>query len=335
VIRRSLAELADAALEVSVVGSFTNVGYAARRGLFAWPAVPPGALTGQTALVTGANSGIGLATARAFADLGARVILAGRSRDRLESVRLELLEEHADDRFPVVEVDMGSLGSVRRAVEEIQTTEARLDVIVDNAGAVFDSRAESPDQIEATLATMVVGPFALVSELLPLLRRSAVGSGRAPRVISVASGGMYLQPVEFDDLEWRTRPWDGLRAYAQAKRIQVAIMRERHRRERQGAQGRAAPPVRFSAMHPGWVDTPGVAASIPRFRRLLGPWLRSAAQGADTIVWLAADPAAGAAGGRLYLDRRARPFDRLPATRLDADARRRLWDLVFHLASPA
>lgn len=334
-IRRSLAELADAALEVSVVGSFTSVGYATRRALSAWPAVPPGALTGQTALVTGANSGIGLATACAFAELGARVILAGRSRGPLESVRLELMHEHADNRFPVVEVDMGSLGSVRRAVEEIRTTEARLDVIVDNAGAVFGTRTESPDRIEATLATMVVGPFALVSELLPLLRRSAVTSGRAPRVISVASGGMYLQEVEFGDLEWRTRPWDGLRAYAQAKRIQVAIMRERHRREGKGVlRGRAAP-IRFTAMHPGWVDTPGVAASIPRFRDLLGPWLRSAAQGADTIVWLAADPAADAAGGRLYLDRRPRPFDRLPFTRLDAEARRRLWDLVSQLASLA
>jgi hypothetical protein len=81
-------------------------------------------------------------------------------------------------------------------------------------------------------------------------------------------------------------------------------------------------------MHPGWADTPGLAATLPAFHRLMGPILRTPTEGADTIVWLAADPAAAGRSGGLFLDRRPRPFDRAPMTRLSAADRRRLWDLV-------
>ena len=85
-------------------------------------------------------------------------------------------------------------------------------------------------------------------------------------------------------------------------------------------------------MHPGWADTPGLAASLPRFQRLLRPILRTPDEGADTIIWLASDPRADAHPGRLYLDRRPRPFDRLPATRTSLGERRRLWEVIVELA---
>ena len=195
--------------------------------------------------------------------------------------------------------------------------------MIDNAGAMFPERTIGPDGIEATLATMVVGPFALIAGLLPLLRRT----GQA-RVVAVTSGGMYAQPLDLDDLAWARRPWNGTRAYAQAKRAQVALIREWARR---------VPPddVAFSAMHPGWAATPGLEASLPGFSRVMGPLLRTAGDGADTAIWLAADPATAGDTGRLFLDRRARPFDRAPQTRLTGADRRRLWDLVVRLADVA
>ena len=180
-----------------------------------------------------------------------------------------------EDRFPIVVADMASLASVAEAVDRIRSSEARLDVIVDNAGGIFPERTESPDGIEATLATMVVGPFALIAGLLPLLRRT----GRA-RVIAVTSGGMYAQALPLDDLQMRSGPFDGTRAYARAKRAQVAMMREWARRV-------PSSEVTFTAMHPGWADTPGLDASLPGFARLMRPILRSAAEGVDTIIWLA------------------------------------------------
>ena len=319
----NLAALIDEALEVSIVGSFSRVGFEVRRRIFGWAPFQTGALAGKTVLVTGPTSGLGRAATDALAALGARVVLVGRSEERLSALRAELTASHGHDRFPIVVADMGSLASVRAAVARVVETEARLDAVVDNAGAIYPERTEGPDGIEATLAILAVAPFVMISELLPLLRRTP-GS----RVISVTSGGMYTQPLKLDDLQWTSEPFDGVRAYARAKRAQVALVREWARRTR------GSNPA-FNAMHPGWADTPGLAESLPGFYRAMKPLLRTPAEGADTIVWLATDTAIGAAdasGGKLYLDRRSRPFDRIPATRLSAAERRRVWNLIVELS---
>ena len=315
--------LVDEGLELSVIGSFSRVGSAVRRRLFGWTAPAAGSLEGRTALVTGPNSGLGRAATEVFASLGARVILVGRSRDRLEAVRAELAAAHGEDRFPVVVADMSSLASVRAAVATILASETRLDVLVDNAGAIFPERIESPDGIEATLATLVVGPFALEAGLLPLLRATP-GS----RVIAVTSGGMYTQGVRFDDLQWTSEAFSGPRAYARAKRIQVALVREWARRLGDGD------PV-VNAMHPGWADTPGLVEALPTFHRFMGPLLRTPAEGIDTLIWLATTDRSELKGGALFLDRRPRPFDRVPSTRLSAVDRARLWDITRDLADVA
>jgi dehydrogenase/reductase SDR family protein 12 len=275
-------------------------------------------------LVTGPTSGLGRAAAEALAGLGARVILVGRSRERLALVRDALVAAHGEDRFPVVVADMGSLRSVRAAVTRVLETESRLDVLVDNAGAIFPERVEGPDGIEGTLATLVVGPFVLVSGLLPLLRRTG-----GARVVAVTSGGMYTQRLDLDDLQGASGVFSGPRAYARAKRAQVALVREWARRL--GPADQAAG-VTVNAMHPGWADTPGLAESLPAFHRLMGPLLRNPAEGVDTLVWLAAAPEGRARSGELFLDRRPRPFDRIPSTRLSAGDRRRLWDAVVALS---
>ena len=248
------------------------------------------------------------------------MILVGRSQDRLTAVHDALVARHDDDRFPTVVADMGSLRSVRAAVARILDTEPRLDVLVDNAGAILPERIAGPDGIEATFATLVVGPFALISGLLPLLRRTD-----GARVIAVTSGGMYAQRLELDDLQSRAEPFSGTKAYARAKRAQVALVREWARRlETSG--------VTANAMHPGWADTPGLADALPTFHRVMAPLLRTVGQGVDTLVWLAAIPEAGTTGGQLFLDRRPRPFDRIARTRLSAVDRRRLWEIVVDLS---
>ena len=315
-----LPSLVDDALEVTVVGSFSRVGFVLRRLLFGWAPPADGALRGRTALVTGPTSGLGRAATDALASMGARVILVGRSAERLAAVRDALVATHGEDRFPIVVADMGSLASVRAAADRIIETEPRLDVLVDNAGAIFPERSESPDGIEATVAVLVVGPFVLVSGLLPLLRRTP-----GARVVCVTSGGMYTQKLDLDDLQSTVVPFSGPRAYARAKRAQVALVREWARRLRGTG-------VTINAMHPGWADTPGLAETLPGFYRAMRPVLRSPAEGVDTIAWLAADPAGAATSGSLYLDRRPRPFDRVPGTRLSPGDRRRLWDMVVALS---
>jgi len=312
--------IVDAALEVTVVGSFSRIGPPVRRRLFHWGDPPATALRGKTALVTGPTSGLGQATARGLAALGARVVLLGRDEGRLARVRDELTQHSGEDRFPTVLADMASLASVQSAIEQIRATETRIDLLVDNAGAIYPERTLSPDGIEATLALLVVGPFALTRGLLPLLR----ASGEA-RVIAVTSGGMYTQAVRLHDLQFENGAYAGPVAYARAKRIQVALAREWARRMK-------GEPMTFNAMHPGWADTPGLASSLPAFHRLMRPLLRTPAQGIDTILWLATTQARPRPSGKLYLDRGVRPLDRVPGTRLTPADRRALWDAVVVLS---
>jgi NAD(P)-dependent dehydrogenase (short-subunit alcohol dehydrogenase family) len=312
----------DTGAELTVVASFGRPGLVLRRRLFGWASPPPDCLVGRTALVTGPTSGLGRAATQALAALGARVVLVGRSHERLGALRDELAAASREDRFPIVIADMGSLASVREAAARIVETEPRLDILIDNAGAIYSERTVGPDGIEATLAVLVVGPFTLLAGLLPLLRRTP-GS----RVVAVTSGGMYSQRVHFDDLQFEAEPWSGSRAYARAKRIQVALAREWARRLREASGG---PTV--NAMHPGWADTPGLADSLPGFYKRMRRLLRTPAEGADTIVWLATDPRVAGAGGQLYLDRRPRPVDRISSNRLSAADRRRLWEIVVGLA---
>ena len=290
----------DDLLEIAVIPSFSRIGPAVRRRLFDWTKPATDSLIGRTVLITGPTSGLGRAATEAIAALGATVVLVGRSEVRLAAVRDDLVRRHGVDRFPVVVADMGVLTSVQAAVERVMATQDRIDVLVDNAGAIFPERIIGPDGIEATFATLVVGPFVLTSGLMPLLRRTA-GS----RVISVTSGGMYTQRLDVHDLQYAAGQYTGSLAYARAKRAQVALMREWARRF-------AGSGVTFTAMHPGWADTPGLAESLPAFYGVMRPLLRTAAEGADTIVWLASDPGANSMGGMLVLDRRARPFDRIP-----------------------
>jgi NAD(P)-dependent dehydrogenase (short-subunit alcohol dehydrogenase family) len=129
---------------------------------------------------------------------------------------------------------------------------------------------------------------------------------------------MYTQPLRLDDLEYAHGDYRGATAYARTKRMQVELAREWG--ERLAGQG-----VVVHSVHPGWADTPGLEHSLPRFRRLARPLLRTPEQGADTIVWLAAAAPPLNTTGRLWHDRRPRPYDYLARTRTTAEERAQLW----------
>lgn len=311
-----LKALADDALEVLVVPSFTRIGYRVRRALWRWEDPATWSLAGRTVVITGPTSGLGREAARWFARMDARLVLVGRDAGRLEATRAELATLAPGAALSTVVADMSSLASVRAAADAILTAEPAIDVLVDNAGAIHAERGETPEGFERTFATMVLGPFVLAARILPRLLASPDG-----RIIAVTSGGQYTQALPLDDLGYTRGEYRGALAYARAKRAQVALIREWARRLR-GTQ------VVANAMHPGWADTPGLEGALPGFRELVGPRLRTAAEGVDTLLWLAAAPDARRDAGRLFLDRRARPFDRVPATRLSAADRRELWDRV-------
>jgi dehydrogenase/reductase SDR family protein 12 len=311
-------DIADTAIELPIVTSFTKLGYLARRRLDGWTPLDEYDLTGKVIVLTGATSGLGQSAARTFAAAGATLVVVGRSDDRNAAVVDELASSTGNPNVSQVACDMGDLDQVRALADRVLTDHDRLDVLIHNAGALTADRHESPDGTEATIASQVVGPFLLTSLLLDRLAESAPS-----RVITMSSGGMYAAGLTVDHLEMSADEYDGTQQYARAKRAQVTL--NEMWAERCGDRG-----VWFHAMHPGWADTPGVEASLPGFRKVMGPLLRDADQGADTLVWLAADPEPLTHNGGFWLDRRLRSIHKLPSTkRSDTPERRdRLWNWV-------
>jgi dehydrogenase/reductase SDR family protein 12 len=303
----------DRALEASVVGSFTRIGPAVRRRLFNWEPPATHGMDGKISVVTGATSGLGLVTATELARLGSRVVLLVRDRERGRAVSNEIAETTGSSDVTVVAVDMGDLDAVRRAATALRDL-PRIDVLVHNAGALGRARQVSPQGIEQTVAAQLLGPFLLTNLLGAQLR--FVGS----RVIFVTSGGMYTEPLDVEALEMSPETYNGATAYARVKRAQVSLV-ERWAPQLDGLA------ITMTAMHPGWADTPGVRTSLPAFRRIVGPLLRTPSQGADTIIWLASAPGAGIPSGSLWLDRRQRSPHRLSRTRRSDTVaeRERLW----------
>jgi NAD(P)-dependent dehydrogenase (short-subunit alcohol dehydrogenase family) len=309
---------ADAALEATVVGSFTRLGLAARRAMGPWEDLDRVSLAGRTVLVTGATSGLGLATAHRLARMGAAVRIAGRDAARTARARDDVRSASGNPDVESYLADLADLEQVRALATDVLGRESRLDALVHNAGALLATRTWSPQGHETTFASMVLGPALLTDLLVPRLAASATPDTDPPRpsrVIVVSSGGMYTQRLDVNDPE-SDHSYRGSVAYAKAKRAQVVLTR------RWGAR-LADRGIVVHAMHPGWAATPGVHASLPTFEKVVGPLLRTPDEGADTIVWLVASDEPARSTGRFWHDRRARSTHYLPRTReTDADADR-------------
>lgn len=313
-------ELIDAALDRAVIPGYSRIGFAVRAA--GWPAddPAPGALTGRTVLVTGATSGIGAAVAGRVSDLGGHAVLIGRDRQRAESVRAGIVRRNPAAEVSIELADVSDLDQVRRLAERLAT--GPVDAIVHNAGVMPPERTDSADGHELSLATHVLGPLLLTDLLLPRLAQSP-----DPRVIFMSSGGMYTAGLPADDLHYRSGRYRGARAYARSKRVQTALLPR--------LADRWAPAgVMVAAMHPGWVDTPGVSGSLPRFAQLTRPLLRSAEQGADTAVWLLATRPAPATG-QFWHDRRRRRLHYRKRTEFSEAERRAVWREVCAAAEVA
>jgi NAD(P)-dependent dehydrogenase (short-subunit alcohol dehydrogenase family) len=270
-------------------------------------------LSGRRCLVTGANSGIGYEAALALADLGAEVVLLCRSLERGEAAAARIRESTGNPRVAVEELDVSRLASVRSAAARLR--EQPVDVLVHNAGVLPDERIETEDGLELTLATHVVGPFLLTRLLQPNLEQSSDA-----RVIWVSSGGMYTRRLNTRDPNWKKRDYDGVFAYAETKRAQV-VLAELWAEELRGTS------VVVNSMHPGWVDTPSVKTSLPNFYRVTRALLRTPAEGADSVVWLAASERARQWTSCFFFDRAIRRTHVLPFTGESDEQRSELWSM--------
>ena len=291
-VTRPVTGLLDGAMDRALVLGYTRIGSGLRRRW--WPADPePDSLVGKRVLVSGATAGIGLAMARAFAGLGATVHLLGRDAAKVSRCVAEIVEE-VPGAVVVGEVcDVSDLDAVTDWTADFANRVPALDGLVHNAGLMPRERITTRQGHELQLATHILGPHLMTERLLPLLRAAG---GAA--VVFVSSGGMYSTPLVVDDIESR-KDYNGVRTYARTKRMQVVLADA-------WAHRLAGTDVRVESMHPGWVDTPGVAEYLPRFRVITRPLLREVADGADTAVWLVATRPPSKPG-HFWHDRAQRP----------------------------
>ncbi len=315
-----LGDLADTALDRTIAPGYLRTGLAVRRRLPGWPADPePGSMAGKVALVTGASSGLGIATVEGLARLGAEVHLVVRDVDKGEQVAADLRRRIPNAQLDVRRCDLADLDDVRRFAAEQDLD--RVDVLVHNAGVMPPERTESAQGHELSMAVHVLGPVLMTDLLRPQLARSD-----SARVVLVTSGGMYAQKLRDDDPEYLDGDYSPTTAYARSKRVQVDLLPL--------LAERWSGDLTVHATHPGWADTPGVVESLPRFHRITGSLLRTAAEGADTTVWLAATEPAPESG-HLWHDRRTRPTVLLPGSRASRDSVRSVYDWVLAQADLA
>ncbi|MFK8053637.1 MAG: SDR family NAD(P)-dependent oxidoreductase [Woeseiaceae bacterium] len=266
--------------------SFSAIGYVARK-LFWSDAAND--LDGKTILVTGASGGIGAAVVRDCAAAGANVIAVARNPGKLA-----VLSESINGDCQTLVCDLADTAAVKSLVANLQAQGTIVDVLVNNVGVMLHEFRQNTDGVDAQFATNLLNQFVLTeaAETTGVIATDGC-------VITVASGGMYMAPLVTAGLaSSSTEAHDGTRAYAIQKRAQVVL--------NQHWADSASENRRYYVMHPGWVDTDGVKDSLPTFRRLLAPILRNAAQGADTISWLAKTQPEMTEEPRIWLDRKPR-----------------------------
>lgn len=229
---------------------------------------------GKTVLITGATGGIGLETARALARQGARVVIVGRDPDKTARVAGEIgAAAHLLG-------DLSELRQVQRVAGEFRERHGKLDLLINNAGALYNRREETREGIERTWALNHLSPFLLTRELLPLLHASAERRGEPARVITVSSAAHAFGRLRFEDPEFRTG-YSAWGAYAQSKLANVLFARELARRESGLLSG---------ALHPGMVNTgfgKNGGGRMARAYHVLDRFSLSAEEGAQTTLFLA------------------------------------------------
>lgn len=267
----------------------------------------------KTTVITGATSGIGKETALALAKKGHAVYMLVRNTDKGEAVRKEIIAESNNQEVYVIYCDVSDLQSVKDAAEVLKVKLFAINVLINNAGGIFNKRELSKDGFEMTLAVNHLGPFLLTLCLMPLLER-----GQA-RIINVSSEAHKWGKPWFGNLQWETN-YSATRAYGMSKLFNIYFAKALA--EKYKSKGITA----FS-LHPGVVST-AFGNGVSGFKKILlslaRPFMITAEKGAQTSVYLATAPKLDAQSGQYFKNEKVAVPTKIAN---DADARNKLWDI--------
>ncbi len=248
----------------------------------------------KTCLVTGANSGIGRATARGLAKMGAAVVMVCRDSARGGEARAEIKATSNNPSIDLMIADLSSQASVRQLAQEFKEKYQQLHVLVNNAGLAPMKRSLTVDGLETTFAVNHLAPFLLTNSLLNMLKASAPS-----RIINVSSSAHMRTRMEFDDLQ-SEKNFSMFRAYSQSKLANVLFTYELARK----LKGTG---VTVNALHPGVVRTNlgRDATGIVRLGfSVIQPFIKTPEQGAATCVYLASSPEVEGLTGKYFVNKK-------------------------------
>lgn len=299
----------------TALSRFTKRGY--KLGKKRWN--PVSAYMGDKHIVlTGATAGLGKACAYTLARQGAELTLVVRNAEKGRELVDELINDTGNQSIHLEIADLSLMRDVDSVVAKLIQKAKPIDVLINNAGALFNPRQVTSEGLEQSFALLLLAPYRLTEGLYPLLKQAA-RTNRPARVVNVVSGGMYTQRLHVGDLQNARGEYSGSVAYARCKRA-LMIKTE------QWAEDWASDNIVVNAMHPGWADTPGVVSALPTFHRVTRHLLRTPEEGADTISWLATASEAGKVSGKLFLDREPRTTHLLKSTEESPVSRETLRD---------
>ena len=263
-------------------------------------------------MVTGANSGIGKATAMGLAEMGATVILVCRSKEKGEAALSEMREKSGNNSLDLMLADMSSMQSVRQLASEFRRKYDRLHVLVNNAGLFMFTRTTTGDRLETTFEVDYLSHFLLTGLLIDLLKASAPS-----RLVEVSSIAHYNGHIDFDDLQGE-KGYGGWRAYSQAKLAQVLFTYELARR----LKGTG---VTANCLHPGAVATNIWSRPLGRagfIMKLLRLFMMGPEGGAKTPIYLASSPDVEGVSGKYFTNKKEKESSKESN---DEQVARRLW----------
>lgn len=245
-------------------------------------------LQNKTAIVTGANSGMGMATVRALSDMGAKVIMLCRSEKRGTEALEKLLSEKYRD-LELILCDLGNYDSIRAFANIVRRGYDHIDILVNNAGFISLDRQETGEGLERQFGINHIGHFLLTMSLLDLM-------GEGGRIVNVASGAHKTGKIHFDDINL-TKGFNVIKAYSQSKLANVLFTRELARRVKDRG-------ITVNCCHPGAVATnigidrdTGFGKTVTR---LLKPFFQTPEQGARTAIFLASDDSVSDVTGEYF-----------------------------------
>lgn len=275
-------------------------------------------IKGKKCMVTGATSGIGKAIARELASLGAHVIIVSRNEEKCKNTIREIQQDIGKRALDYYVADLSSQKEIRDLVERFSQQYDSLDVLINNAGALFTSRKESANGIEMTLALNHLNYFLLTNLLLRHLRNASPA-----RIINVASAAHQGATIDFDDLQ-KTKKYSGMNVYGQSKLANILFTYELDRRLQDED-------ISVNAMHPGFVGSKfgkNNGGLIKLAMSIMQIFARSPEEGADTAIYLASSPDVQRVSGKYFMDKRQK---RSSEESYNEEVAKRLWEVSAEL----